>query len=239
MPVVNYRLGARSADMPYAAPDGAAILDTVDYGQGPTAEYTVDPPGYPLPVPHGWAPTLDESPTGIPDAERLGSEPIRGTRGAPQFLRRFYRRKDADAARRHSVEQIDADGWAENKGATANELRFAPNPLSTPAPETRWTQQQSPNTYSFVRPFGNGLDGVPKAPARALSGEHFSMASHRRTYEIYGMQPRRSWRNTYRLTPEPWDEDIVDMPDDADSSVNAVYVSPVVGQNRSRTYRLG
>lgn len=238
MPVVNYRTGSKSRDNPYAAPGNVSALDTPDYGQGPTEEFTTPEPGYAVNNPLGWSPELEISADGTPDSERLGKRPILGFRGAPQFLNRFYRRMDSDRAQRNSVQQIDADGYEEKKGLTAGQGRFAPNPNSVPWPETRPTQSLAPRSYLFWRPFGPGAGGIPKASARTFNGEHFSMADHRRTYEIYGMQPRHSWRNTYRLTPEPWDEDIIDMPTDEDASVNAIYVQPVATEQRSRSYRL-
>jgi len=49
------------------------------------------------------------------------------------------------------------------------------------------------------------------------------MADHRRNYEIGGMQPATSRRNTFRIEPTPWDTDIVDMPPN---------VAPVAAQAR-------
>ena len=238
MPIVNYRRGQKGQDNPYAAPVNIGEIDTPDYGQGPTLEYEAASEPYSSSY-TGWSPTLDVSADGTPDSERLGQRPIIGFRGNPDRLPQYYRRLDADTARRSSVEKIDADGYQERKGTVAGDTRFQPNPRSINVAESRPTQQMAPRSYLFWRPFGPGAGGVPKASARHFTGEHFSMANHKRTSEIFGMAPRRSWRNTYRLTPEPWDEDIIDIPQDQDVSPDAVLVSPdAVSLDRGRSYRL-
>lgn len=163
----------------------------------------------------GWSPSLRLSPETIPDTHRLGTFPLIDHRPNPaRPPEEFFGKNARDISARHSVEAIDADGWTEVKGV-GSERRFAPNPRETPPPESRLTQQMAPRSYSFFRPFAG--------PPRALNGEHFSMADHRRTYEILGMAPQRKpgagTRNTYRLTPEPWDVDIVDVPPDVSPDI--------------------
>jgi hypothetical protein len=64
------------------------------------------------------------------------------------------------------------------------------------------------------------------------------MADHRRNYEILGMAPARSRRNTYRMEPAPWDLDVVDMPStDAYNPVDARIRSVELPQN-PRSMRL-
>lgn len=164
----------------------------------------------------GWAPSLRLSPTSIPDTTRLGtqrrSSAVPDDGGDPVA---FWTPIDADKARRSSVEYQDADGWEETKeypgypDAAAGANRFARNPRETPPPEPRPTSRLAPRTYTFVRPF---MTGLPKMGSRDLNGIHFSMADHRRQYDALGMAPVRSWRNTYRLDPAPWDEGVVDYP---------------------------
>lgn len=174
--------------------------------------------------PLGWSPSLRTAPDGLPDSERLGVTPIRDYRGGqpenpPEV---FYDQIDADKAERSSVETVDANGWQEKQGVNAGETRWAPNPRSVPSPLSRVTQLLSPSSYSFTRPFGTG---TPKIGAKQFTGEHFSMADHRRNYEIHGMQPVRSSRNTYRLDPTPWDIDIVDKGPETNYTPDATIVS--------------
>lgn len=59
---------------------------------------------------------------------------------------------------------------------------------------------RTPQEDSFVRQFDRFMG------ARRLSGAHFSMADHRRMNpNVFGMQPSRTNRNTYRLAPAPQD----------------------------------
>lgn len=157
----------------------------------------------------GWAPGQrigPQSTVETPSAQRMRVDLINGfTPDATQAPERWYDRRDADDKQRHSVEEIDADGWTEQKGVSASDRRWAPNPRSVPQPETRPTQQMAPTTYSFVRPFDTGY-------ARTFNGMHFSMADHRRTYEVLGMAPVVSRRNTFRQEPVPWDQNVMDVP---------------------------
>lgn len=89
----------------------------------------------------------------------------------------------------------------------------------------------SPNTYSFVRPFD-------QTPERQFNGVHFSMADHRRDYEIGGMTPAYKPRNTYRIEPAPWDKDIVDMPPNVQPDISERIVSVDVPPTTNRSWRL-
>lgn len=154
----------------------------------------------------GWSVrSLRPSAVEVPSAQRLGSIPRRDYRPDPvRPPQEFWDKLGADLMGRHTVEKIDADGWTESKGITASDRRWAPNPRSVPVPESRPTQQMAPTQYSFWRPFDN-------YSKRTFNGMHFSMADHRREYPILGMNPVVSRRNTYRLEPEPWDTNIVDV----------------------------
>ncbi len=159
----------------------------------------------------GWAPALRPGPNGIPDASRMGTIPRRDMRPEPDRPpEEFWRRLDADDASRHSVEHIDSmPGEVKTRPGDVDPsrgaFRWAPNPRSVPPPESRLSMRMHPVTYFFTRPFDQTV-------ARRFNGLHFSMADHRRDYEILGMAPVRSRRNTYRIEPTPWDADIVDMP---------------------------
>jgi hypothetical protein len=160
----------------------------------------------------GWGPGQKighASTTEVPSIQRTNVSALLTFRNPPdQAPEIWYGRRDADDKTRHSVEHQDADGWEELKGVTANDRRWAPNPRSTPQPETRRTQHMSPATYSFTRPFDTGY-------ARTLNGNHFSMAAHRRDYPVLGMAPIVRPRNTFRATPIPWDIDVVDVPQES------------------------
>lgn len=192
----------------------------------------------------GWAPKLRVSPEGIPDASRLGIQPRRDLYVKPEYPtedpRNLDQLRDQDEKRRESVTQTvimpteqkfrpgDAD-----PALGAN--RWARNPREIPPPESRVTQKLIPVMRFFTRPFGTN---TAKVGARDLNGIHFSMADHRRDYDILGMAPVKTRRNTYRLEPTPWDTDIVDMPAPDDSPD----IAPVAGLNvasPSRSFRLG
>lgn len=70
------------------------------------------------------------------------------------------------------------------------------NPSSFPNPR----RVHTPSNVRFRRTYGQVFN------ERFLNGNHFSMADHYRTYEIFGMNPAHpEKRNTYRLEPPPRD----------------------------------
>lgn len=229
-------------DNAYAVSRNEGEFDAPEYAER-VSGYAV--PGVDSDAPYndefGWAPSLRLSAEGIPDTHRLGTLPLydyRPTDNRPP--EEWYRRNAAEEARRESVTDQDANGWEETKhypGFNNPHLgaeRWARNPNRVPPPENRWTQKLSPRSYSFWRPFGTGN---PKDSAHRFNGVHFSMADHRRDYEIYGMEPVRSRRNTYRIEPTPWDTNIVDMPPPDDTPE----MRPVPSANvdyQSRSWRL-
>lgn len=159
----------------------------------------------------GWAPKLRVSPIGVPDGSRLGAQPRRDYRPDPtRPPEEFWRKIDADDLFRHSVESVTTmPGEAKTRPGDIDPgrgaFRWAPNPRSIPPAENRVTQRMHPITYFFTRPFDQRM-------AHRLNGLHFSMADHRREYDVLGMAPAKTRRNTYRIEPSPWDSDIVDMP---------------------------
>lgn len=190
---------ALRADTPvYEAPT-YAVPEYGSYAVPPLSE------GSPYNDEFGWGPTLRTSTVEVPSAQRLGTIPRYDYRPDPvRPPDEFWDKTDKDKEIRHRVEDVDADGWTERKGINATDRRWRENPRITPPPEPRPTNLMAPTTYSFTRPFD-------QHSARTLNGTHFSMADHRRNYEILGMAPVRTMRNTYRLEPGPWDTDIVDM----------------------------
>lgn len=155
-----------------------------------------------------WGPELRDGAEGIPDAHRTRNMPLyeyRPPAGSP--AERWWnsaRGPGQEGLERHrAVETVDGDGWQMTRGDMTRK-RAAPDVYRTPPPEPRPTNLLAPTTYSYTRPFDQDVE-------RRFNGLHFSMADHRRNYEVYGMAPVRTNRNTYRADPQPWDTDIVDM----------------------------
>lgn len=182
---------------------------------------------------NGWGPELENRNLTVPDAHRLGTLPQHDFYPDDQEnARGFFRQRDIEKDTRHRQEDIDANGWAIEKGSK----KVGVNPREIPPPETRPTERLSPNTYSFTRPFDQQAKGNG---ARRFNGNHFSMADHRRNYEILGMAPWTAHRNTYRIEPTPWDNDIVDMPpsyepDAIPARIRAINMPPA----QDRSWRL-
>lgn len=207
----------------YAADESPIEEAVPQYAMPSTRDYTAPSleSGSAFNDDQGWAPgTLRTSAVGTPSAQRLGAIPRYDMEGDPAGPSdRQYDRRDADDKTRHSVEDVVGIPFSENsKGITASDRRWAPNPRSVPPAETRITERLSPHSYAMTRPFDQlnrtGPDGVPVGSARTFNGEHFSMADHRRTYEVVGTAPVRNSRNTYRIEPAPWDTNVVDLPPD-------------------------
>jgi hypothetical protein len=84
---------------------------------------------------------------------------------------------------------------------------------------TRPTATNSPTGYAFQRPWHiprnvNDVMGPGAVSSTGASLEHFSLADHRRRYEILGMKPQgRMGVNSYRATPRPWDEQLFIAPE--------------------------
>lgn len=94
---------------------------------------------------------------------------------------------------------------------------------------SRPTAERSPSNGLFTRPWHIPRNRADIEPGAVL---HFSMAAHRRNYEIHGMTPRgRVGVNTYRAEPRPWDEQLY-RPPQAGNSVQ----SDLFG---NRSYRAG
>lgn len=165
----------------------------------------------------GWAPKLRTGTRSIPSIQRLGNFPTIDLRPTPdQPVVEEWRHRDADTAQRHGIEDVTSTGWNTRSGVSPGERRFAPDPRSTPAPESRITSRLSPSSYRFTRYFDQfnrtSGDDPLTGSARTFNGIHFSMADHRRDYDIEGFAPVRRPRNTYRIEPQPWDVHIGDMP---------------------------
>lgn len=205
-----------TGDTAYSAPDNVPIGDyvtAVGRSFAPNHRFDETPhwpggdDGY-VDHPAGeWAPSnLATTAEGIPDAHRMRTMPLYDYRPVPsQPAQDWYEGPTGTAretlARHRAVETVDGDGWRMFRGL--NRKRPGPDPRWTPPPEPRVTNELAPTTYSYTRPFDQDIE-------RRFNGQHFSMADHRRTYDVYGMQPVSNRRNTYRADPQPWDTDIVD-----------------------------
>ena len=206
----------------YAVPQhGAYSVPTLESGSPYNDEF-------------GWGPKLRTSPTEIPSAQRLQAMPTIDRRPQPltESPEIFWDRLDKDDAKRHSVESQHTIGWGEKKGVFPTDLRWVDNPRRKPPPESRITQKLAPRSYSFTRPFD-------QHSARTLNGTHFSMADHRRKYEILGMAPIVKPRNTYRLEPTPWDVDVTDTAPAREPTTVQARLTGVELPPSSRSYRLG
>lgn len=197
----------------------------------------------------GWAPKLKDSQISVPDSARLQQAPLREYYPDPTKPEKqgFYSDRDAEKKARHSVENVKADAQVPeiksgiglpDPALGAN--RWARNPREIPPPEPRITTRLSPITYIFTRPF---MHGLPKNIRPHLDGIHFSMADHKlgKAYNSTGMAPQRQpgkgTRNTYRLTPTPWDSRITDMPPEQPAQPQvAATVSSII--RRGRSWRL-
>lgn len=184
----------------------------------------------------GWAPSLRLSAQETPDNARLGQRPLQEFAPDPGNPERFYGQRDAEKAKRHSVVDIDANGWEEGRGIAPSDRRFVDNPRRTPPPDIRVTQKLSPRSYSYTRPF---MQGNAKMGARDLNQTHFSMADHRRNYPAGDMGAVRTMRNTYRIDPTPWDANMTDAPPVMEPYAPQGGIQSVEVSYGSRNWRLG
>lgn len=212
------------ADTPVFTPPEYAV---------PQSAYAVPPlsEGSPYNDEFGWSAELRTSPTGVPSAQRLDTIPRYGEEPPDQNVVPYWQKRDADARSRHSVEKVNPTGWHERRGVFPTDLRWVDNPRRKPPVEQRMTSDMAPTTYSFMRPFD-------QHSARTFNGMHFSMADHRRDYEILGMEPVRSRRNTYRIEPQPWDIDIVDLPPEREPATPQARMRSTEVPQGSRSFRL-
>jgi len=164
-----------------------------------------------------WTTTLEAGYRGkVPDKQRISNEEGHDYRPSPFTSPPSHWWLGPGPGRENfvrtgNVENVDGDGWAffRPPPGDAQWKEAADPPRRHPPAESRATNRLAPTTYSYTRPFDSG--GLPKTPERQFNGIHFSMADHRRNYPIYGMNAPRQKRNTYRLDPAPWDQNVVDL----------------------------
>ena len=181
----------------------------------------------------GWAPTLAQrtSAVDVPSGQRLQTLPLRDYRPNPvRPPEEWWDRNNADTDQRESVVETNAIGWTVPPGIAPGDRRWADNPRRNPPAEPRLTNRLGPNTWTQTRPFDRG--------AKRFNGLHFSMADHRRKYDILGMRPAVSRRNTYRMEPGPWDVDVVDLPPSNGSDAPEARIRSIELPAQSRAMRL-
>lgn len=196
----------RSGANPYAHPltaDGSA--------PNPTNQYIWAGPGrYSVPdIPESTDPTYVDgayatelnvagSPTGTPDDIRIGTR--KRPPNSPQDPEVYHRRYN-EFYQRLAVERTDVNWHVQQYKVPAPQV-----PIWTQERlPTRPTADLAPMPYMFRRP-----EHRPRNIKDAIDGtavEHFSMADHRRTWEIMGQKPQGGIGiNTYRAPVRPWDE---------------------------------
>jgi len=193
----------------------------------------------------GWAPKLAARGSAVetPSAQRLQTIPLyQDNEPADRPPNRYWAQRTADTQHREEVTDQNAVGWQINPGIGTGDRRWQDNPRRNPPAPDRVTGTLGQNTWTFLRPFdqlNRTYDGdPPTGSARHLNGRHFSMADHRRSYDILGMAPARSRRNTYRIEPTPWDIDVVDMPGDNATQIPSARIQSVELPAPSRAWRL-
>lgn len=168
----------------------------------------------------GFSPSLGPSSEGnLPDDIRTKKrEPIFG--GPRQQSKNDV--LAVDSLNRTADEVQISTGWAIKQEKPV--VGVIPEQVQDIGP-TRPTASMSPNTYLFMRPWER-----PES-----TGQHLSMADHRRRYQIYGMAPRGGVGvNTYRLDPKPWDSNLHYNPVPEQAKQEAV----TRGYGGNRSYRL-
>lgn len=189
-----------------------------------------DGPGYHDSPIAAYAPVLYSAPGATPDPIRDKSMPARDyrpdPRHAPQYWWTGVTGPGTDFLQRHRQEFLDADGIEATAPADRPQAARPARP-----PEPRWTNRLSPHNFVFTRPFAQDTE-------RYFTGDHFSMADHRRLYPILGMNPPVYKRSTYRVDPTPWDTDIVDRPNPMPSQSPGRIVAYDLPPTASSAWRL-
>lgn len=222
---------------PYRTPPPAQEGEAPD----PSGEFRLGGPGaYSVPdIPSStdpdyttsYSPTLDVSNDGdtLPDSIRIGK---REPPPNDPNNRDYNRKRKANFKRRHSVEEY-VIGWdIKQEGIPRPRVPEWEQDILPSRP----TADNSPLGYAFRRPWH-----IPRNIRDAVGEDaetHVSLADHRRTYEIYGMQPRGILgRNTFRLEPEPWDEDFYYAPPASEDNAQP---TPAFSAGRgNRAFRAG
>lgn len=105
----------------------------------------------------------------------------------------------------------------------------------------RLTSAINPNWWRFWRDWDRASD-YRGSGARYLNGQHYSMAQHN-SLDPYGPStdgsaPVRSYRNTYRIDPQPWDDGITDSPNNTAGYATVIDRTSSNDSGFGNTYRL-
>jgi hypothetical protein len=181
----------------YAVPD---IPETTD------PEYTT-----------GFSPAL--ATTGSPDGTKLPDDIRVGQRNPPPNdpnTRTVNDRRYNEFRFRHSVEETTV-GWKVQQ----QKVPGGQDPLwHQDRVPIRPTADSAPAGYRFRRP-----EHRPRHIKDAVGEDavaHFSLADHRRAYEIYGQKPQGGMgTNTYRAPVRPWDESLF-IPPESENTTNGI-----------------
>jgi hypothetical protein len=161
----------------------------------------------------------------LPDDIRTGHrEPAGPGAGGTYNAPKWQNRRNAEKLQRQTFDHTDVM-WSVRQ----RKVHTPRYPIwdQERAPK-RPTATNSPTGYAFRRPWN-----IPRHIKDVLGEDataHFSLADHRRKYEIMGQRPMgRLGVNTYRAAPRPWDENL--------------YIPPGAGQKPNgiagnRTWRL-
>lgn len=196
---------------------------------GPLVSSAYAKPAYAVPDDDD-TPGSDEgfSPSLGPNSEGMLPDEIRTQKREPLYggptAHNIHLRRGMDNLDRRSDEEQISTGWDTRQEKPV--IGVIPEQVQDIGP-SRPTARMGPNTYLFMRPWER-----PES-----TGEHLSMADHRRKYEIYGMKPQGDVGvNTYRLDPKPWDSNLHYNPVPTESESGARAAGRVGG---NRSYRLG
>jgi hypothetical protein len=194
---------------PYARPaatDGAAPDPSGRFRMGGPGRYAVpDVPETTDPeYTTGFSPELATS--GSPDGTKLPDDIRIGTREPPPNdpnRTDVNQRRYSEFHERHSVEQTTV-GWKVQQHKIPAPV--VPEWTQERMP-TRPTADNSPLGYLFTRPEHHPRNIKDAVGEDAVA--HFSMADHRRKYEIFGQKPQGDVGvNTFRVSPKPWDNNL-------------------------------
>lgn len=211
---------------PYASPssreDGSAPDPTNEFIWAGYGRYAVrDVPESTDPdYTTGFSPTL--ATTGSPDGTQLPDDIRIGKREPPvndPNNRSYTQRRYSDFYRRIADEETKAGvGWKTHQAKPGIPVE----PLRTQDPmPIRPTADMSPRPYEHRRPEHHPRNIKDAVGEDAVA--HFSLADHRRTFEIMGMKPQGGiGANTFRPSPVPWDQDLYVPPQPVDYAQPAV-----------------
>lgn len=158
-------------------------------------DYTV---GYSTPLKAGGSASGESFPDSMRTGQRESPIPGRNFNNP-----RWQAREDSEFLHRMDAEDYELQGTVRQYKIPAPKVPY----WTDERLPTRPSATRNPAYRTFQRPWH-----IPRNIKDALgedATQHFSMADHKRRYEIFGMVPRGSVGvNTYRAQPKPWDENL-------------------------------